>query len=545
MRQKLEKWWKRIIAVGLVISLLSVGFVIYPKQQKIVLTFGMFAGNKWDVPDDNCYQMIDQVIKEFEKEYPNVTIKYESGVMKDDYSEWLSQKALKGDLPDVFMVLPEDFSTFSSVGMLKNLDSYTKIDKAFKKSNYYEGSYDAGTYKGTQYALPYESVPTLMLVNKTLLKKEHIKMPGNHWTWDDFYEICQKVTKDTDGDGRLDQFGVYNYKWNDATLSNGGTLFNQSGTKCNLSSKPIENAILFTKKIEKISSFRNLTSDDFDSGNIAFRPMTFSEFRTYKPYPWKINKYFDFKWDCIRLPSGPDGENKTQVDNLLMGISNQTKQGDMAWQFLKKLCYETKTQQKTLAYLDSAFQAKTKEFNAIKDKFTLEKDAEYQQVGNYLWPTQTIEKNMHRSYLRFQVNEQGIMSMTSIYCGAGNIHHNKVKVIAPDGSFAETPSSKDSYETTDMNEKIEKADYKLGEDGNVIEFLHLNKDKNIRVEYMGDRTYKTTMSPTDRLAAANVYELAQILSAMEQIKKEQEEANLKIGFINKKKERKAQEEITD
>ena len=298
MKQKLEKWWKRLIAVGLVISLLSIGFVIYPKQQKIVLTFGMFAGNKWDVPDDNCYQMIDQVIKEFEKEYPNVTIKYESGVMKDDYSEWLSQKALKGDLPDVFMVLPEDFSIFSSVGMLKNLDSYTKIDKAFKKSNYYEGSYDAGTYKGTQYALPYESVPTLMLVNKTLLKKEHIKMPGNHWTWDDFYKICQKVTKDT----------------------------------------------------EKISSFRNLTSDDFDSGNIAFRPMTFSEFRTYKPYPWKINKYFDFKWDCIRLPSGPDGENKTQVDNLLMGISNQTKQGDMAWQFLKKLCYETKTQQKIFQY---------------------------------------------------------------------------------------------------------------------------------------------------------------------------------------------------
>ena len=206
---------------------------------------------------------------------------------------------------------------------------------------------------------------------------------------------------------------------------------------------------------------------------------------------------------------------------------------------------ELKEQEKTLVYLDSLLQQKQGELDALKGKFTLEKDAEYQQVGNYLWPTQTIEKNMHRSYLRFQVNEQGIMSMTSIYCGAGNIHHTKVKVIAPDGSFAETPSSKDSYETTDMNEKIEKADYKLGEDGNVIEFLNLNKDKNIRVEYMGDRTYKTTMSPTDRLAAANVYELAQILSAMEQIKKEQEEANLKIGFINKKKERKAQEEITD
>ena len=79
----------------------------------------------------------------------------------------------------------------------------------------------------------------------------------------------------------------------------------------------------------------------------------------------------------------------------------------------------------------------------------------------------------------------------------------------------------------------------------IIGFINFNKDKNIRVEFIGDRSYKTTMSPTDRQAAANVYELAQILSAMQEIKKEQEAANLKIGFINKKKERKAQEEPTD
>ena len=282
MRQKLEKWWKRIIIAGLVISIVSVGFVVYPKQKQIVLTFGMFAGNQWNVPDDDCYKMIDQAIKEFEEEYPNVKIKYQSGILKDDYSEWVSENALKGDLPDIFMVLPEDFSTFSSVGVLKNLDSYIRDDSSFDKTSYYKASYDAGAYKQHQYALPYESVPTLMLVNKTLLQKEHIKMPDNNWTWDDFYKICKKVTKDTNGDGRLDQFGVYDYQWDDATLSNGGKIFNASGTKCNLSSKAMENAVLFTKKIQKISSFTNLTSDDFDSGNIAFRPMTFSEFRTYK-----------------------------------------------------------------------------------------------------------------------------------------------------------------------------------------------------------------------------------------------------------------------
>ena len=172
-------------------------------------------------------------------------------------------------------------------------------------------------------------------------------------------------------------------------------------------------------------------------------------------------------------------------------------------------------------------------------------------LQNELSLNENIE--LARAFVQKEFVDRGMIADLAIHSPdkTGGIPNPHMHVMAtmrplnPDGSFAETPSSKDSYETTDMNEKIEKADYKLGEDGNVIEFLHLNKDKNIRVEYMGDRTYKTTMSPTDRLAAANVYELAQILSAMEQIKKEQEEANLKIGFINKKKERKAQEEITD
>lgn len=206
---------------------------------------------------------------------------------------------------------------------------------------------------------------------------------------------------------------------------------------------------------------------------------------------------------------------------------------------------ELKEQQQSLVYLDSVLQVKQKEFESIKNKYVLEKDTEYQQTGNYFWPTQTVEKNLHRSFLRFQASEQGIMSMTSIYCGGSNIHHFAVKVIAPDGSFAETPASKDSYETTDLGEKIEKADYKMGADGNVMGFLYLNRDKNIKVEYIGDRKYSFTMTPADRQALAGIYELSQLLSSIEQIKKEREEANLKIQFVTKKIEQKQQEGATE
>lgn len=191
-------------------------------------------------------------------------------------------------------------------------------------------------------------------------------------------------------------------------------------------------------------------------------------------------------------------------------------------------------QQKTLVYLDSVMAVKQASLDSIKGNFVLEKDTAYQEVGNYFYPTQTVEKNIGRSFLRGQVNERGEMSITSIYCAGGKLHHRAVKV-SVDDLFAETPISPDRYETTDLGKAIEKADYKLGSDGGVIAFIIANQDKKrIRLEFIGDRNYKTTMQPNDIKAIAELSRLAQVLSSIEAIKKEQNEANLKIRFVNRK-----------
>lgn len=223
---------------------------------------------------------------------------------------------------------------------------------------------------------------------------------------------------------------------------------------------------------------------------------------------------------------------KSEIDSIKILYPKAFKARKEGLRLMQLL--ELEEQRISLVYLDSVITSKQTAFETIKGKFVFEKDTAYQDIGNYYWPTQIVEKSMHRSFLRFQVNERGLMSMTSIYCGGHYIHHIAVKVIAPDNTFAETPASEDSYETTDLDEKIEKADYAMGKDGNVMGFIHLNNDKNLRVEYIGERKYSTTMLPTDRLAVKELYELAQILSAIEQAKKERDEANLKIGFITRK-----------
>ena len=116
-------------------------------------------------------------------------------------------------------------------------------------------------------------------------------------------------------------------------------------------------------------------------------------------------------------------------------------------------------------------------------------------------------------------------------------------LVAPDGTFAQTPASKDSYETSNLGEQIEKADYKLGEDGGVILFISQHKDQNLHVTYTGDRTYGTTLSRADRQAAADVYQLSQLLTSITQLKKNKEEAQRKIRFVQENiKKRKTVEE---
>lgn len=194
---------------------------------------------------------------------------------------------------------------------------------------------------------------------------------------------------------------------------------------------------------------------------------------------------------------------------------------------------DLKEQQKSLLYLDSMMVVKQCQLDSIRENFVLEKDTAYQDVGNWLYPSQVVEKNIGRSFLRGQVNERGEMSITSIYCGGASIHHSVVKVSVGD-LYAETPISKDCYETTDLGRSIEKADFKAGEDGGLILFVAAHKDENIQLTFIGDRTYRTAMQPNDRKAIAELAELAKILTAMEQIRKEQKEARLKIDFVKRK-----------
>lgn len=332
------------VAGILVVGLSAYGICHVHLRKNITLEFGMFTGSNWDVAQANSFTIIDKAIAKFEHAHPGVKVHYYSGIRKDDYSEWFSRKLLAGEEPDIFMVLGTDFNQFASMGVMKNLETFIEEDTDFEPEKYFTSAFVSGQYESVQYALPYETVPTLMFVNKTLLTQEGIDMPEENWTWEDFYEICKKVTRDTDGDGVPDQFGSYNYDWMDALCSNGGGVFNKKGTEAALTDSRVVEAVKYVRSINDLYGGEKLIQEDFNGGRVAFMPLTFAEYRTYKTYPYKIRKYANFQWDCVTMPAGEQGGNISQVDSLLMGISANTKEEKLAWEFLKLLTYDEESQ---------------------------------------------------------------------------------------------------------------------------------------------------------------------------------------------------------
>ena len=339
---------KRGFALYLAFLLFLTCFLGWYLTRPKVLRVGLFAGSNWNVPEGDSYALLEEAIKRFEAEHPGVTVKYVSGIRKDDYSEWLAERLLKGEEPDVFVIPGEDFNLYASIGALQPLDRSMSGDETFDSSVYYPEALAYGRYQGISYALPMGAVTTLMFVNKTLLAKEGIPIPDNDWTWQDFLRICKAVTRDTDGDGRLDQFGVYDYTWRKAALTNDVQIFAPDGKSANFIDSHMEEVMHFMLELHEVSGGQEVTAKDFDMGKVAFRPFTFAEYRTYKPYPWRIKKYSSFEWDCIKLPAGPSGRNSSIMQAMLVGISARSSEQRLAWDFLKTVCYDPAVQEMVL-----------------------------------------------------------------------------------------------------------------------------------------------------------------------------------------------------
>lgn len=206
---------------------------------------------------------------------------------------------------------------------------------------------------------------------------------------------------------------------------------------------------------------------------------------------------------------------------------------------------ELKEAERTIAFCDSLLPIKIEEAEALKKGFNFEKDSVYEEIGNYIWKQQTIERNVQRCYIRSGVNEKGEIYLASVFYGGAPINHTGLKVSTPDGQFAETASiaydGGVNYRFKDLGKTTEVVTYK-GEKGlDAAKFIATNVKERIKAEYTGDKPYTIYIADGDKKAIAATYDLATVLSDLENLIKEKDKSTNRIAYLKNKLESNTEE----
>ncbi len=227
---------------------------------------------------------------------------------------------------------------------------------------------------------------------------------------------------------------------------------------------------------------------------------------------------------------------KNAIDTIRFHYPKQVKVLKEALELMRLV--ELKEADRNIAYCDSLIPIKQEELKELTKGFIFEKDTIYEEIGNYIWKQQTIERNVERNYVRCGVNEKGEMYLASVYFGSRPINHTGIKVSTKDGLFTETASIPYdgglNYRFKDLGNTTEVVTYK-GEKGvDAIKFIYDNEKERIKVEYTGGSSYVIYMAEGDKKAIIATYNLASVLSDIETMTLEKDKALKKKDYLERK-----------
>lgn len=245
--------------------------------------------------------------------------------------------------PDLFWISAQRAAQFSAQGVMLDItDRLSASDHpAANTEDYFEASLQPFTYDGKIYGLPWLQQPVMMYVNKSLFDEAGIEYPDETWTWNEFLDAANKLTKDADGNTPNDagfnpesivQWGFTLNGWPPAQMfiwQNGGEVIAED-----FSESPIDDP----KAVEALHFYADLVHSPVVPSQQLIRDRGFDQmFRDGQVAMFMGGAADDLdrtveNVQAFMVPAGPEGIRATFADVLGMGINAKTKHPDEAFQ---------------------------------------------------------------------------------------------------------------------------------------------------------------------------------------------------------------------
>jgi multiple sugar transport system substrate-binding protein len=289
----------------------------------------------WGSPEELA--VWQKIVDEFQTSHPTIKVNVE---VSDWDAYWDKLRTLfAGETPpDIFAMDAPLYPDWVSRKVLLNLQPYIDKTPDFLK-DFYPVTLEAYKRDDGYYGLPRDFQTIVLFYNKDMFDAAGVAYPTDKWTLNDLRDAAKKLTKDTNNDGIIDQWGFSSdlvdmeLLWSEAVWGYGGDIISADRTKTLLGDEKargawhfISDLVLKDKTVPDPTQVVQFGNDAFGAGVAAMTTIGH----------WVVPQYaqLKFKWNVAPFPAGPSAR-VTSVNSAGFVVAKASKNPDAAWEFIQ------------------------------------------------------------------------------------------------------------------------------------------------------------------------------------------------------------------
>lgn len=307
--------------------------------KKVEILLGYYSSDSSDAK-------MKELIEQFEKQHPNITVKTQSAPYGQFYQK-LDTQIAAGQAPDVWLSDGVYVMKYAQRGAAKDLTDW--IARDLKADEYFGLDFNKDA-DGRYWGVPQGIQVGVLFYNKELFDKAGVAYPSDEWTWEDLKSSGAKLTVDAGGKtaedsgfdaASVNQFGLTFFSitegWFSVMKSYGGGTLDEKAENSIINSPENKQAFewmvdgmqrgIITDPVD-LKSFQSNTAV-FPSGSAAMRIGIYARVQAANEA--------GLNYDVMLLPKGPDGKRVSPViaNSWVINQKSSDEKAEAAWEWIK------------------------------------------------------------------------------------------------------------------------------------------------------------------------------------------------------------------
>ncbi|MDX1664194.1 MAG: sugar ABC transporter substrate-binding protein [Candidatus Promineifilaceae bacterium] len=149
-----------------------------------------------------------ELVAAFEAAHPAVDVELRHIPSPADYRRRLATEFIAGEPPDVSLMNYRRYASFAAADLLEPLGPYLDESDLLERDAFYSVALEGFVWQGALMCIPQNISSLVVYYNRDLFDQAGLPYPADDWRWEEFLTTAQALTRDTDGDGEVDQYGL-------------------------------------------------------------------------------------------------------------------------------------------------------------------------------------------------------------------------------------------------------------------------------------------------------------------------------------------------